>query len=63
MNTDFCTRDCKYLNIIEDEQELQHKIKQPHICLKYNTRVYHSLPFYAHPELFKCEKCRNNTKV
>jgi hypothetical protein len=55
---EFCPRDCKYLNLTEEKQNM---LAEPvlHKCLKYNVRLYHML---AHPELYKCEECLKETK-
>ena len=53
MNNEFCPRDCEYLNMTEEQQDMS-KATKPHVCLKYNTRLYH---LTAHPDLYKCEEC------
>jgi hypothetical protein len=58
MSKEFCSRDCKYLNITEEQQNML-GTSQPHICIKYDTRLYHLM---AHPELYRCEKCYEEDK-
>ena len=41
MNTEFCIRDCEHLSITEAEQSKSNNHHKPHVCLKYNTRVFH----------------------
>lgn len=58
MSNEYCPRDCKYLNITEEEQQ-KFKNDLPdeyryHKCLKYDARLWHLL---AHPDLYKCEEC------
>lgn len=56
--SEFCPRDCKYLNLTEEKQNM---LDEPalHKCLKYKVRLYHML---AHPELYRCEECLKETK-
>lgn len=58
MNNEFCPRDCEYLSITEAEQN-KCNTHWPHICNKYDTKLYH---FYAHPDLYKCDKCYEENK-
>ena len=58
MNNKFCPRDCEYLNITEEMQNIL-GTGQSHICLKYDTKLYH---LYAHPDLYRCEKCYEENK-
>ena len=58
MNADYCQRDCEYLSLTEKMQNLLNT-SQPHVCLKYDTRLYHLL---AHPDLYKCEQCYKESK-
>lgn len=51
--SEYCKPDCKYLSITEEQQQKCNK-NTPHICLKYNVRLYHLM---AHPHLYKCEQC------
>lgn len=53
MNNEFCPRNCEYLSITEKMQDLL-DTPRPHVCLKYDTRLYHLL---AHPDLYRCDKC------
>ncbi len=64
MNNEFCRRDCEHLSITEAEQRKCNNNHKPHICLRYNTRVFHSRPlsWCAHPDLFKCEQCYKENK-
>lgn len=50
--SEYCKPDCRYLSITEEQQEGTKN--HPHICLKYNVRLYHLL---AHPHIYKCEQC------
>ena len=60
MNKDFCPRDCEHLSITEEQQQQQNRGNHvPHICLKYNVRLYHLL---AHPDIYRCEKCYEENK-
>ena len=49
----YCKPDCEHLNITEEQQQACTK-NPPHICLRYNVRLYHML---AHPNIYKCEQC------
>jgi hypothetical protein len=61
MNKDFCPRDCKFLSLTEEQQQQQNRGNHtPHICLKYDTKLYHLL---AHPDLYKCERCYKENKT
>lgn len=51
--SEYCKSDCRYLSITEERQQEGTK-NPPHICLKYNVRLYHLL---AHPYIYKCEQC------
>ena len=64
MNAEFCPRDCEHLSINEAEQSEGNKHHKPHICLKYNTRVFHCrhAVYSAHPDLWRCEQCYKETK-
>lgn len=58
MTSEYCPRECPYLNITEENQQ-KFKTDLPdefrvHICLKYNARLWHLL---AHPDLYKCNEC------
>ena len=61
--SDFCPKDCKYLNITEEQQQAIKGaipwIYKEHRCRKYNVRLYHML---AHPDLYKCEQCYKENK-
>jgi hypothetical protein len=60
MNKGFCPRDCEHLSITEEQQQLQNRGNHtPHICLKYDTKLFHLL---AHPDLYRCEKCYEENK-
>jgi hypothetical protein len=60
MNKDFCPRDCEHLSITEEQQRHQNRGNHtPHICLKYDVRLYHLL---AHPDLYRCERCYEENK-
>jgi hypothetical protein len=49
---DICYPNCKFLTPKEKDQ-----IKnEPHICSKFNQRVFH---FNCEPNLFRCEECQN----
>jgi hypothetical protein len=50
----FCKDDCKYLSITEEQQQIVGSKKNPHICTKYNYRVYH---MQYHPQLVRLGKC------
>lgn len=54
----FCPRDCEHLSITEVEQN-RCNIHFPHVCLKYDTKLYH---LCAHPDLYKCEQCYEESK-
>ena len=58
MKNCFCPRNCEYLNITEAEQESASK-RKPHVCIKYDVRLYHLL---AHPDLYRCEQCYKENK-
>ena len=47
----FCRANCCYL---EPKEEGQSNRKEPHICRKFSTRVYH---LGSHPKLNKCSEC------
>jgi hypothetical protein len=53
MNNDFCPRNCPHLNMTEKQQVWLNTTK-PHICTKYDVKLYHLL---AHPDLYRCEQC------
>lgn len=57
--SEYCKPDCRYLNITEEQQQEGTK-SPPHICLKYNVRLYHLL---AHPYIYKCEQCYRESSV
>lgn len=48
--------DCKYLNITEIEQRLS-KNHIPHICTKYNLRVFHYSNNINAYQLYPCQEC------
>ena len=58
MNNKYCPRDCKHLNITEEQQNMFGGaidwLYKTHICRKYNVRVFH---LGAHPDLYKCKEC------
>lgn len=58
MSNKYCPRDCKYLNITEEQQQsIQGAIPwiyKTHRCRKYNCDLKH---LYAHPDLYKCKEC------
>lgn len=56
---DFCPSDCFYLGITEPEQRIAAE-HQPHVCRKYNTRLYHLLD---HPRIHKCEECKRGELI
>ena len=59
MNNEFCPRDCEYLSITEAEQN-KCNTHWPHICNKYDVKLFHLL---AHSDLWKCEQCyKENTE-
>lgn len=57
--SEYCKPDCEYLSITEERQQACTK-NPPHICLKYNVRLYHLL---AHPYIYKCEQCYREGSV
>lgn len=57
--SEYCKPDCRYLNITEEQQQEGTK-SPPHICLKYNVRLYHLL---VHPYIYKCEQCYREGSV
>lgn len=58
MIKEFCPRDCEHLSVTETEQN-NGKMYQPHICTKYDVKLYHLL---AHPDLYRCEQCYKEDK-
>lgn len=46
-------KDCKYLSITEEQQEITNS-KEEHICSKFNKRVVHGL---HHPDILRCIEC------
>lgn len=58
MTSEYCPRNCQYLNITEDQQQsLKENLSEEfriHVCLKYNARLWHLL---AHPDLYRCTEC------
>ena len=60
MGNYFCPRNCEHLSITEEQQQ-QHLRgnHMPHICLKYDTKLFHLL---AHPDLYRCERCYEENK-
>ena len=57
-NKYFCPVNCEHLSVTEEMQNIL-GTGQPHICLKYDTKLYH---LYAHPELYRCDKCIEEDK-
>lgn len=59
--SEFCPKNCKYLNITEEQQQkLQEQgAHRGHYCTKYNDTLYHML---AHPDLYKCYECYKENK-
>jgi hypothetical protein len=58
MSKEFCPRNCEHLNMTEKQQVWLNTTK-PHICKKYDVRLYHLL---AHPDLYRCEQCYKETE-
>lgn len=58
MDKMFCPRNCKYLNITEEQQQAIKGaidwIYKEHRCRKYNVRVFH---LSQHPDLYRCAEC------
>jgi hypothetical protein len=48
----FCPADCEHLDPAESSQTRK---KEPHICRKYQTQVYHEI---FHPKLVRCNECQ-----
>lgn len=63
MNNEYCPTDCEYLSLKESEQaSLTKKLGfiPPHICNKYDQKLYHLL---AHPKLYKCKECLKEIRL
>lgn len=47
---------CKWINVTEEEQD---KNKNPHICLKHKTELFHrsNNPKINHDYIYPCNKC------
>ena len=63
MDKEYCPQDCEYLSLKESEQYVLFKKLGsifPHVCNKYNKRLYHLL---AHPDLYKCKECIKNENM
>lgn len=47
---------CKHISVKEGAQS---KDKEPHICTKFNERLYHMGQYgNRHPDLYSCEECK-----
>jgi hypothetical protein len=53
VTTRFCFHSCKFLSITESEQD-RLKIKDPHICERYNRHIRHN---GMHPRLPMLDEC------
>lgn len=59
MKERFCNEDCIYLSCSECAQYYYRKANKeniPHVCNKYNKRLYH---WEYHPRICKCNECLN----
>lgn len=53
----FDCNNCKFLNMTEEQQRETKDNGKPHVCLKYNKRVFHRTQhrdaYFLHP----CQEC------